>query len=314
MKLVIQIPCFSEKEALPITLRELPKQIDGIDKVECLVIDDGSTDGTAEVATELGVDHIIKFAKNHGLARAFSAGLDASLKLGADIIVNTDADNQYSGNDIPKLIRPILEGKADMVIGERSIRERADFSWPKKLLQRLGSWVVRMASGTDVPDAPCGFRAFSREAALQLNVLSDYTYTLETIIQAGRKNIAVASVPIRTNPPLRKSRLIRSTLTYLLRSASTILRIFVIYKPLRFFGVIGLTLLSLGFLIGLRFLYFYITGDGQGHVQSLILAAALSIIGFQLTMIGFLADLIAANRKLVEDIQYRVRKLGCRNG
>ena len=309
MKLIIQIPCFNEEETLGITYNDLPKHIDGIDEIEYLIINDGSTDRTVEVARELGIHHVVSFKQNKGLARGFMAGLDACLHLGADIIVNTDADNQYCGEDIEKLVRPILDNKADIVIGERPIDQTEHFSWKKKKFQHLGSWVVRIASGTDIPDAPSGFRAYSREAALRLNVTNEYTYTLETIIQAGYDKIAMTSVPIRTNGETRPSRLFSSMWRYMKRSASVIVRSFMMYKPLKFFSAIGSIIFTIGFLIGLRFLYFVFTGTGTGHTQSLILAAILILMGVQIIVIGLQADIIAANRKLLEDIQYRVRKM-----
>jgi len=308
MKLIIQIPCYNEEDTLPITLKELPRNVAGFDKVEWLIIDDGSADRTVEVAKQYGVDHIVRHPKNLGLAKAFLTGLDACLKLGADVIVNTDADNQYCSKDIPKLVKPILEGKAEMVVGARPIEEIAHFSPVKKILQKLGSWVVRVASRTDIPDAPSGFRAISKEAALKLNVFNDYTYTLETIIQAGQKNMAIVSVPIRVNKDLRPSRLVKSIPSYIRKSIITIIRIFVVYRPFRFFVTIGAILFSLGFLLGLRFLYYYFSGNGSGHVQSVILAGVLLGMGFQTILVAFLADLLAVNRKLLEDIQYRLRK------
>ena len=309
MKLIIQIPCYNEEKTLPITLKELPREVPGFDKVEWLIIDDGSTDRTVEVAKAHGVDYIVRHPKNLGLARAFMTGLDACLKLGADVIVNTDADNQYYAADISKLVQPILEGKAEMVIGARPIEKIKHFSPIKKFLQKLGSWVVRIVSRTDVPDAPSGFRAISREAALKLNVFSEYTYTIETIIQAGQKNMAVVSVPIRVNDEfLRPSRLVKSIPSYIKKSIETIIRIFVVYRPFRFFFTIGLTLFILGFLLGLRFLYYYFTGEGKGHVQSVILSGVLLGMGFQTILVAFLADLLAVNRKLLEEVQYRLRK------
>lgn len=308
MRLIIQIPCYNEETTLPQTLADLPAQIDGVDQIEVLVIDDGSTDRTVEVAREHGVSHFVRFTQNKGLAKGFMAGLDACLQLGADIIINTDADNQYQGQDIPKLVQPILEGRADMVVGARPIEHIAHFSPIKKLLQRLGSAVVQQVSGTDVPDVTSGFRAFSREAALRLNVISDFTYTLETIIQAGKKNIAVTSVEIGTNEKLRESRLFSSIGQYLRKSIPTILRIYAAYEPLKVFFSMGLILFAAGFLIGLRFLYFYFSGDGGGHLQSLILCATLLLLGFEVMIIGLLADLIGANRRLLEDLLYRVRK------
>ena len=264
-----------------------------------------------EVARELGIHHIVTFKQNKGLAKGFMAGLDACLHLGADIIVNTDADNQYCGADIGKLVRPILDGEADIVIGERPIDQTEHFSWKKKKFQHLGSWVVRIASGTTIPDAPSGFRAYSREAALQLNVTNQYTYTLETIIQAGHDKIAMTSVPIRTNGETRPSRLFSSMWRYMKRSASVIVRSFMMYKPLKFFSILGGALFLLGGLIGVRFLYFVFAGTSGGHIQSLILAAILIILGFQTVVMGLLADIIASNRKILEDVQYRVRKMDC---
>ena len=312
MKLVIQIPAFNEAATLGIALRELPRRLPGIDCVEWLVVDDGSTDATCEVARQHGVDHIVRMPANRGLARAFTAGLEAALRAGADIIVNTDADNQYQAADIPALIAPILAGRADMVIGERPIDEMAHFSRTKKLLQRLGSRVVRLASNTQVPDAPSGFRAFSRQAALQINVFNNYTYTLETIIQAGQKGLTVLSVPVRVNPDLRPSRLVRSIPLYLQRSALTIGRIFVTYRPLRFFLAVSALLCALGCLIGVRFLFEYARGHGNGHVQSLILAAILMIGSMLFFMLGLLADLISVNRRLLEDLRTRLAGLELR--
>jgi len=308
-KLIIQIPSYNEEQTLPITLARLPREIPGIDTVEWLVIDDGSTDRTAEVAREQGVDHIVRLPRNQGLARAFAAGLEACLRAGADIVVSTDADNQYCSEDIPKLIEPILAGKAEMVVGARPISEMAHFPAVKKILQKVGSWVVRLASNTDIPDAPSGFRALSRDAAMQLNVFSEYTYTLETIIQAGQKNMAITAVPVRVNEDLRSSRLIKSVPTYLWRSAVTILRIFMAYRPFRFFAVIGTVFFLVGFLIGLRFLVYYLWGEGTGKVQSLILASMLMGTGFYVFIMGLLADLISVNRKLLEQVDWRIQRL-----
>jgi len=308
VRLIIQIPCYNEAETLGITLRDLPREVEGFERVEWLVIDDGSTDNTVEVAKNSGVNHIVRFAKNHGLARAFMAGLEASLKLGADVIVNTDADNQYDARDIPKLVKPILEGKAEIVVGARSIETIEHFPPVKRLLQKIGSWVVRMASSTDIQDAPSGFRAMSKEAAMRLNVFSEYTYTLETIIQAGQKDMAIMSVPIRTNEDLRPSRLLKSIPSYIMRSVITIIRIFVVYKPFRFFMTIGLLMFASGFFLGLRFIYFvYIIQDGTARVQSLILASILLGIGFQTMLVAFLADLQSVSRRLMEDVQYRLK-------
>ncbi|MGB7440208.1 MAG: glycosyltransferase family 2 protein [Coleofasciculaceae cyanobacterium] len=307
-KLIIQIPCYNEENSLGVTLAELPRQLPGIDVVEWLIVDDGSRDRTIEVAKAWGVDHIVRFASNQGLARAFMAGIDASLKAGADIIVNTDADNQYCADDIPLLIEPILRRQAEIVVGERPIRKISHFSASKKLLQRLGSWVVRLASNTNIPDAPSGFRAFSREAAMQFNVFNSYTYTVETIIQAGQKGVAITSVPIRTNPILRSSRLVKSIPSYVVRSLFTILRIFMLYKPLRFFLFLGSGPFSLGTLLGIRWLIYFFLGTERTRIPSLILAAILISIGFQLWMFGLIADLMAANRRMIEEMQLRLRR------
>lgn len=309
MKLMIQIPCYNEADTLEIALNALPKQIEGIDKIEYLIIDDGCTDNTVEVARSWGVHHIVSFTRNKGLAKGFMAGIDACLRNGADIIVNTDADNQYCADDIPKLIQPILEHKADIVIGERPIDETEHFSWLKKKLQHLGSWVVRKASHTEIPDAPSGFRAFSREAALRINVINDYTYTLETIVQAGRNKMAIMSVPIRTNPELRKSRLFHSMFGYIKKSVLTIFRALMMYKPLYCFTLMAAVPSVIGLLIGIRFMIYYFSGRGSGHTQSLMLACTLLIIGFVTFVIGMLADVISANRKILEDTQYHLRKM-----
>jgi glycosyltransferase involved in cell wall biosynthesis len=308
MKLIIQIPCYNEEATLPVTLKELPRKLAGIDAVEWLIIDDGSTDRTVEIAKRHGVDHVVHFKKNRGLAEGFKAGLDACVSLGADIIVNTDADNQYNAGDIPALIHPILDGKADIVIGARPIEEIRHFSLIKKMLQKFGSYVVRRVSKTDIPDAPSGFRAISRDAALKLNVFNPYTYTLETIIQAGRKNMAITWVPVRVNEYLRPSRLVKSIPSYVKRSVITIFRIFAIYEPFKFFIRIGLILFGAGVLIGIRFLYYLISGAGKGHVQSLILASILIVMGFQSMLAALIVDLMSVNRTLLEDIQYRLRK------
>ena len=305
MKLIIQIPCLNEAETLGTALKALPRSVPGFDVVEWLVIDDGSTDDTVRVAREGGVDHVVRHTRNQGLAQAFMTGLDSCLRLGADVIVNTDADNQYNADDIPALVAPILEHRAEIVVGARPIEAIEDFSPLKKMLQMLGSWVVRGASKTDIPDAPSGFRAMSRGAARRLMVFSDYTYTLETIIQAGQKNMAITSVPVRVNAELRPSRLVKSIPSYVNRSIITIIRIFVIYRPFRFFGVLGAILFGAGFLIGVRFLWFYFTGAGAGHTQSLILAGALLVMGFQTFLVAFIADLLAANRKLLEEVRSR---------
>ena len=303
MKLIIQIPCYNEAETLAIALGALPREVEGFDKVEWLIINDGSEDDTVEVARNCGVDHIINFKHNQGLAKGFMAGIQECLKQGADVIVNTDADNQYEADDIPKLTQPILNGTAEYVVGARPISQTNHFSPAKKFLQKLGSWVVRKASNTDIPDAPSGFRAMSRECAMQLNVYNNYTYTLETIIQAGQKNMAISSVPIRTNEDLRPSRLLSSIPNYIKKSVVTIVRIFVVYKPFNFFVSIAAVLFTLGFLLGLRYLYFFFTGDGEGHTQSVILAGVLMGMGFQTGLIAFIADLLSVNRKLLEEIK-----------
>lgn len=309
IKLVIQIPCYNEENSLGATLSALPREVPGVDLVEWLIVDDGSADKTIEVARAHKVDHIVRLPRHQGLARAFMAGLEASVRAGADIIVNTDADNQYCAEDIPRLTAPILAGKAEVVVGERSIAKIQHFSLVKKYLQRLGSWVVRLASKTDIPDAPSGFRAMSREAAMRLHVFNEYTYTLETVIQAGQKDMAITSVLIRTNEIVRPSRLVKSVTTYIWRQVSTILRIFVTYKPFEVFAVPGVVLFSLGMLIGIRFLYFYVTAGGRGHVQSVILAALLMSMGFFLSVIAFLAGLIAVNRQLLEGIDWRTQQI-----
>jgi glycosyltransferase involved in cell wall biosynthesis len=305
MKLVIQIPCFNEESSLPVTLSELPKDVAGFDSVEWLIVDDGSTDNTVEIANKHGVHHVVRHMHNQGLARAFMTGLDACLAAGADVIVNTDADNQYRASDIERLVRPILEHRAEIVVGARPIDNTAHFSFVKKLLQRIGSRVVRMVSGTDIEDAPSGFRAFGRSAAKKLMVFNEYTYTLETIIQAGQKNIPICSVPIGTNDDLRPSRLVRSIPSYIVRSFTTIVRIFIVYRPFRFFMTIGSVIFLAGLLIGVRFLWFYISGNGAGHIQSLILASVLLGMGFQTILIAFVTDLLAANRRLLEEQRQR---------
>ncbi len=308
MKLIIQIPCYNEAETLEVALNALPQYIDGVDEIEYLIIDDGCKDNTVEVAKNWGVHHVVSFTQNKGLAKGFMAGLDACLRNGADIIVNTDADNQYCAGDIPKLIRPILDKRADIVIGERPIDETEHFSWTKKKLQHFGSWVVRKASDTNIPDAPSGFRAFSRDAAMRVNVINDYTYTLETIVQAGRNRMAIISVPVRTNPELRKSRLFHSMFGYIKKSMLTIIRALMMYKPLYCFTLVALVPLLIGFGVGVRFMIFYYKGMGNGHTQSLMLACTLIIIGFITFVIGMLADVIAANRKILEDVQYHLKR------
>lgn len=307
MKLIIQIPCYNEEESLPVTINALPKKIDGIDKIEVLVIDDGSTDKTVEVAKSLGVDHIVEMPHNVGLAKAFIAGINNSLEYGADIIVNTDADNQYCADDIKKLVSPILEGEADIVIGARPVSKIKHFSLLKKFLQKLGSLVMRIISSTDVEDAPSGFRAFSRNAALQLNIFDNYTYTLETIIQAKAKGLQLKCVPVNVNPELRKSKLVKNIFDYVRRSMFTMIRMFVIYRPFRFFSILASLFLGVGFFIGLRFLWFYFCGSGSGHIQSLILSAILIITGVQVALIAVLSELLSINRKLLEDIQRRLK-------
>jgi glycosyltransferase involved in cell wall biosynthesis len=310
MKLVIQIPCFNEAASLPVSLGALPRSVPGCDHVEWLVIDDGSSDDTAEVAKQLGVDQIIRHPTNRGLAAAFMTGLDAAVARGADIIVNTDADNQYDARDIETLVRPIIDGRAEFVIGARPIDATLHFSWLKRRLQSLGSFVVRLASRTSVADAPSGFRAMTRDVALRLNVFNRYTYTLETIIQAGRSNIRVISVPVRTNPDLRPSRLVSSIGNYIFRSLGTIVRIFATYRPMLFFWLLGSLFTLAGLVAGIRFLYYYIVaGNGAGHVQSVIFSALCITLGFLLFILGFLADLMATNRRLLERIEWRVRRL-----
>lgn len=308
MKLIIQIPCYNEEKTLPVTVNDLPKRIGGIDKIEILVINDGSKDDTAETARRLGVHHILNFKAHRGLARAFSAGLDKGLELGADIIVNTDGDNQYRGSDIPKLIEPILNKKADMVIGSRDISKIKHFSLLKKILQKLGSYVVRKLSKTDVPDTTSGFRAYSREAAMRLHVFSSYTYTVETIIQAGLKEIAVASVNISTNEKLRKSRLIKSIPSYIKKCVSIMLRAYLMYEPLKSFIKISLVPIILSFILVARFLIDHFTRPNGGHIQSLIIAAVGLVVGAIIIMIGLVGDIISANRKLSEEILYRIKK------
>jgi glycosyltransferase involved in cell wall biosynthesis len=307
-KLVIQIPCFNEAETLPIVLADLPRTVPGIDCIEVVVIDDGSTDDTASVARACGAHHVESFPRHLGLARAFMAGLELALQRGGDIIVNTDADHQYRGEDIPRLVAPILGGQAELVIGTRPI-ESMGFSPVKRYLQRLGSRVTRFVSNTSVEDAPSGFRAFSREAALRLHVFNKHTYTLETIIQAGQIGMAVATVPIGANPELRPSRLVKGLASYVSQQVLVMLRVFVIYRPFRFFAFWGGLLFTLGFLIGLRFLYHFVTSGAGGHVQSLILAALLMGMGMALGVVGLLADLLAVNRALLEGVDWRLKKL-----
>lgn len=309
MKLIIQIPCFNEEDSLAATIHELPRSVKGFDKVEFLVVDDGSMDQTARVAESVDVDHVIRLPQHAGLAQAFVSGLEACLNLGADVIVNTDADNQYCSKDIPQLLEPILEGKAEISIGDRGVGTIAHFNWSKRVLQRLGSWVVQQAAGISVPDATSGFRAFTREAALRTTVMTRFSYTLETLIQAGTRQVPVAYVPVSTNPIKRQSRLVKSIPHYIANSASTIVRAYTMYRPLRMFLTIGGLLISGGVILGIRFMYFTTMGIGGGHVQSLILSAILTIVGFQICLIALLADLIGFNRHMLEETLYRIRKL-----
>lgn len=309
MKLIIQIPCLNEEETIGITVADLPRKIEGVDEIEYLIINDGSTDNTEEAAKAAGVHHIVRFTRNRGLASAFMAGIDACIKLGADIIVNTDADNQYFGGDVEKIVKPIIEGKADIVIGERPISEIDHFSPLKKILQKVGSWGVRTVSNTNIPDAPSGFRAYRRDAALQLNVLTGYTYTIETIIQAGHKKMALTSVPIRTNGMLRESRLLKSMSSYIKMSVATMLRVFIMYKPLKFFLTISIISFVLAGAIELRYLILFLTGNAGEHIQSLILSVVLAIFGSNTLVMALVSDLIANNRLLLEDVQYRIRKM-----
>ncbi len=308
MKLIVQIPCLNEEQTLPEVLRAIPRSIPGVDVVEVLVIDDGSSDRTSAVARLHGADHVVRFTQRKGLAYGFMAGVDAALRLGADVIVNTDADNQYPADAIPALIAPILRGEADMVIGDRGVGEVAHFSWTKQRLQMLGSWVVRKVSGTRVPDTTSGFRAMSREAALRINIVSEFTYTLESIIQAGKKKLAVTSVPIHAQET-RPSRLFGSTAEYVKRSAATIVRIYAMYEPFKVFMILGGVLFAGGFVLGLRYTYFWWMGEIRGHFQSAILSVLLLILGFVTIQWGLMADLIASNRKLIEDVLYRVRQM-----
>ena len=309
MKLIVQIPCFNEAEQLPATLQDLPREVPGVDKVEWLIIDDGSTDATVEVARRHGVDHIVRLTNHKGLAEAFQAGLDACLKLGADVIVNTDADNQYQAAAIPELVRPVLAGQADLVIGDRNIETIAHFSRSKKRLQRLGSSVVRSVSHTTVPDVTSGFRAYNREAALQVQVVSKFTYTIETIIQAGKMLVSVDHVPVGTNPQVRASRLFSSTWSYVRRNAVAIFRIYTMYEPLRVFLVAAAVAAAIGSVIWIRFLYYFFSEGGRGHVQSLILGATMLVIAVQLAALGVMADVLAAIRVLLQRTLERVRRV-----
>lgn len=314
MKLIIQIPCFNESQNLAQTLRDLPRKIPGVDQVEVLVIDDGSNDGTAELARRCGVEHVLRFEKNQGLAKVFSTGLEYALRHGADVIVNTDGDNQYRGDGVPGLIQPILEKRAEITIGARPIKHIKHFSIIKKKLQWLGSWLVSALAGVHVKDAASGFRAFSRDAALRIIILSRFSYTLETILLASALGISIEMVPIHTNPPTRPSRLFRSMPQYLWKSAKTVLQIFSIYKPIPFFSILGLLVFLPGVLLGIRFLYFLlIQGHGTGHIQSLILAAVFLLAGVQVTIVGILSHLVWANRRINEEILYRIKKMELSN-
>lgn len=314
MKLIIQIPCLNEEQTLPITLGDLPRRMEGFDEVEWLVVDDGSTDRTIQVARERGVHHIVRLTNNKGLAQGFQAGMDASLKLGANVIVNTDADNQYDAADIPKLVDPILRGKADMVVGNREVQTVEHFSRPKKLLQRLGSWVVRRASGTEVPDTTSGFRAYNREAALQMQVVSRFTYTLETVIQAGKMLVAIDHVPIRTNPKTRDSRLFRSTWSYVRTNAASIFRIYSMYEPLRVFLAAAAVVATVAAVVWIRFIVLFIQGEGEGHVQSVVLGSMLFVIAVQLAALGVIGDLLASNRVLIQRALERTRRIELKLG
>ena len=309
MKLIVQIPCYNEEKTLSQTVHDIPREIKGVDTVEILVIDDGSTDRTIEVAKKSGVDHIIKNKGNKGLAFSFITGIEASLRAGADIIVNTDGDNQYKGSYIPQLITPILSGEADIVVGDRKTDSIEHFSFVKKWLQKLGSRIVRMLSNTDVPDAVSGFRAFSRTAAMQLNIVSEYSYTVETIIQAGKKKLSITSKPVGINPKTRESRLMKSIPVFVLNQLNTMIRMYTMFKPLRAFFFIGCFCVLCGLIPSIRFLYFFLLGDRSGHIQSLIFAAIMFIIGFQVLILGLLGDVISHNRKLIEETLLRVKRI-----
>jgi len=308
MKLIIQIPCYNEEQTIAKTLEDLPKSIPGIDVIETLIIDDGSNDRTVKIAKQHGVQHFVKFTQNLGLARAFAAGLEKSLELGADIIVNTDADNQYKGSDIPRLIQPILDKKAEIVIGDRQVDKIHEFSRLKKIMQKFGSYIVRKVSQTNIPDTTSGFRAYSRHAALHMNIISTFSYTLETIIEAGQKDIPIISIPIETNKTERPSRLFKSNWYYIKRSTATIIRIYTMYQPLRVFFYSGLITFLISLLLSGRYLYFMVLGEGKGHIQSVILAGILFLLSCVLFMFGLLADVVAANRKIMEDTLYRIKK------
>ena len=309
MKLIVQIPCYNEEQTLPLTVADIPREVPGFDVVEILIVDDGSSDRTVEIAKEIGVDHVVRHVRNRGLARAFRTGLDAALRLGADVVVNTDGDNQYAGADIPKLTAPILAGAAEIVVGDRQTDSIEHFSSFKKFLQRFGSSLVRRLSDTDVVDAVSGFRAFSRDAAIRINVVSPFSYTIETVIQAGKKTIAVASVPVGTNAKTRESRLFKSIPQFLQNSGTTIVRMYAMYHPLRVFSLISVVLLTVGAIPVVRFLFFYLAGDSSGHIQSLVLGGVLLLMGFVAAMIGLVADLISFNRQLIEITLEKIRKI-----
>lgn len=309
MKLVIQIPCYNEEETLPITFKDLPREIEGIDEIRTLVIDDGSTDRTIDVAKKIGVDHIISFNRHKGLSRAFAAGIEKSLELGAGVIVNTDADNQYCGKDIERLVRPIIEGRADVVIGDRETDKIQHFSWIKRRLQKFGSKVVRRLSNTAVPDAVSGFRAYSREAAMRINILTEFSYTIENLIQLGNQKISIISVPVRVNKTIRESRLFRGMPTFVTHQIATVLRVYATYKALKAFSVVALVIIIPGIIGFVRFLYYYFTSGGQGHIQSLIFSAVLLNVGFLIFVFGVIADLVSNNRKLIEKVLYMIKKL-----
>ena len=308
-KLIIQIPCFNEATTLPATVAALPRALPGIDEVEVLIVDDGSSDGTAEVARSLGIRHVVQFERNRGLAAAFRAGLEASVRAGADIIVNTDADNQYQASDIARLIEPILARRAELVVGDRGVASLGNFSWLKRRLQVFGSWVLGRAAELETPDATSGFRALSRECALRTMVLSNYSYTLESLIQAGARRAAVTFVPIGINPQTRPSRLMKSIPDYIRKSGLTILRAYTMYRPIRVFTTLGLLFVAIGIIPGLRFIYLYLFVDRLGHIQSLILSAIFIIVGFQILLFGVIADLISFNRQIAEEAVYRLRRL-----
>ncbi|HEV8337641.1 MAG TPA: glycosyltransferase family 2 protein [Candidatus Polarisedimenticolia bacterium] len=315
MKLIIQIPCLNEETTLPVTLASLPRALPGVDRIEVLVIDDGSTDGTVETARRLGVHHVVVLSSHQGLARAFMVGLEASLKQGADIIVNTDADNQYDARDVERLIAPILEGRADLVVGDRDVQTIGHFSRMKKLLHRLGDRIMQSMAGIELMDSTSGFRAYSREAALRLNIFSRFTYTLETLIQAGKKNLAVAHVRVGVNEKLRESRLFPNLWFYLKRSASTMVRIYALYEPLKVFSYLGAIVGGVGLVILVRFVYHYFTSTGPaGHLQSLLVGTTLLAVGVFIGLIGVVSDVMAANRQLLEDVQYRLRKMEADRG